>query len=151
MRHVCLAFITLSIISMETITSRSHLPLKAQNSSPLLATVFFSSYLSVDAQRCFFFLSFFLNRCVTERVTRGYKCAASVLFSRKSLQCAPTINANRGHFVTRLYTSCLEHVRVFQASGAWVWVADGAKSREINTVKTSPGPVLYHCARKDST
>lgn len=148
---MCLAFITLSIISIE-----NHYFQITPSSKG--AKLFFSPcdgiFFFLSQRRCaaMFFLSlFFLNRRVTERVTRGYKCAASVLFSRKSLQCAPTINANRGHFVTRLYTSCLGHMRVSQASGAWVWVADGAKSREINTVKTCPGPVLYHCARKDSS
>lgn len=143
MWHACLTFMTLSTVLIETITSRSHLPPKAPE---LFASPCDDIFFFLSQRRCaaMFFLSpfFFLNRRVNG--TSRYRRAASVLFSRKSLQRAPTINANRGHFVTRLYTSCLGHVRVSQASGAWVWVVDGARSRKINTVKTSPGPVLYH-------
>lgn len=139
MQYTCLAFITLSICTdVETIISRSYSPPKAQSFSPLLVTIFFSSYLSVVAQRCFFFLLFFF------KLTRyGTSRGSSVLFSRKSLQRAPAINANRGHFVTRLYTSCFGHIRVSRACGAWVWVADGADGGPGKSIPSKPPLVLF--------
>jgi len=115
-------------------------------------TEFFSSpcngiFFFLSQHRCaaMFFLSLFFFKSMCYGTSSEDIGAASVLFSHKSLQRTPTINANREHFVTQLYTSCLKHVRISQTSRAWVWVADGAKSRKINTVKTSPCLVL--CVR----